>query len=207
MSHVQSVIRDVPKAAIWVSRTMQCCNEMKYLFAFITLVLFSPSGGSAVKQDLYSFSVKKADGSIQPLSEFKGKVALVVNVASQCGFTSQYEGLEKLFKDYAEKGFVILGFPCNQFGGQEPGTDTEIQRFCKLKYGVSFPVFSKIDVNGAKEDPLYTWLKGSAKGIMGTEAIKWNFTKFLIDRTGNVLKRFAPQTKPEDLRKNIEKAL
>lgn len=158
-------------------------------------------------QTLYSFNVKAADGSTRALADYRGKVVMVVNVASKCGFTKQYKGLEEVYKKYHEKGFVILGFPCNQFGAQEPGSDEEIQKFCKLTYDVDFPVMSKIDVNGDKADPLYTWLKASAPGLLGTEAIKWNFTKFLISRKGKVLERFAPQTEPEATASSIEKAL
>ncbi|MBX2988552.1 MAG: glutathione peroxidase [Bdellovibrionaceae bacterium] len=158
-------------------------------------------------QDLFGFQVKKSNGEEQKLSDYKGKVVLVVNVASRCGFTPQYEGLEELYKKYQDKGLMILGFPSNQFGSQEPGTNEEIQSFCKLNYGVTFPVFAKVDVNGDKADPLYAWLKSSAPGVLGTEAIKWNFTKFLIGRDGKVIDRFAPQTKPKDLEKDIEKAL
>ncbi len=157
--------------------------------------------------DFYSFSVKKADGSTQSLSAFKGKVVMIVNVASKCGFTPQYEGLEALYKKYSDKGFVILGFPCNQFGAQEAGSNEEIQTFCKLNYGVSFPVMAKIDVNGEEADPLYKWLKKTSPGLLGTEAIKWNFTKFLISKDGRVLERYAPQTKPEDTEKDLIKAL
>jgi glutathione peroxidase len=162
---------------------------------------------AADTKDIYAFTVKKADGSSQSLSDFKGKVLLVVNVASKCGFTPQYTGLEELYKKYHEKGLVVVGFPCNQFGHQEPGSDEEIQKFCKLTYDVEFPIMSKVDVNGDHADPLYNWLKSSAPGILGTEAIKWNFTKFLVSRKGKVLDRFAPATKPQDTTEAIEKAL
>lgn len=158
-------------------------------------------------KNLYSFTVKKADGQTQNLEDFKGLVVLVVNVASKCGFTGQYEGLEALYKKFQNKKFNILGFPCNQFGGQEPGTNEEIQSFCKMNYGVTFPVFAKIEVNGNEQDPLYAWLKNSAPGILGIEAIKWNFTKFLVGPDGQVLKRYAPQAKPEEIMKDIEAAL
>ena len=144
---------------------------------------------------------------MQSLAEFKGKALLMVNVASKCGFTPQYEGLEKLYQKYKDKGLVILGFPCNQFGAQEPGTDAEIQSFCKMNYGVSFPVMAKVDVNGEAADPLYKFLKKEEPGIFGTEGIKWNFTKFLISKEGKVLKRFAPNDKPEDLGSAIEATL
>lgn len=157
--------------------------------------------------DIYSFTVKKSDGSTQAMDMFKGKALLIVNVASKCGFTPQYEGLEALYQEFREKGLVVLGFPCNQFGHQEPGTDDEIQNFCKLNYDVNFPVMAKIEVNGDNADPLYKWLKASAPGIMNTEAIKWNFTKFLINRRGQVVERFAPQTKPSDIADSIQKVL
>jgi glutathione peroxidase len=158
-------------------------------------------------KNLYSFTVKKADGQPQNLEDLKGQVVLVVNVASKCGFTGQYEGLEALYKKFQNKKFNILGFPCNQFGGQEPGTNEEIQSFCKMNYGVSFPVLAKIEVNGNDQDPLYAWLKNAAPGILGIEAIKWNFTKFLVGADGQVIKRYAPQAKPEEIEKDIEEAL
>jgi glutathione peroxidase len=158
-------------------------------------------------KNLYSFTVKKADGQPQNLEDLKGQVVLVVNVASKCGFTGQYEGLEVLYKKFQNKKFNILGFPCNQFGGQEPGTNEEIQSFCKMNYGVSFPVLAKIEVNGNDQDPLYAWLKNAAPGILGIEAIKWNFTKFLVGADGQVIKRYAPQAKPEEIEKDIEEAL
>lgn len=156
---------------------------------------------------VYSYSVKKADGSEVSMKDFQGKVLLIVNVASECGFTGQYDGLEKLHEKYAEKGLQVIGFPCNQFGGQEPGTDQQIQEFCRTSFGVNFPVMAKIEVNGAGTHPLYQFLKKEAKGILGTEAIKWNFTKFLVDRNGKVVDRFAPNDKPESLAKEIEKLL
>jgi len=156
---------------------------------------------------LYSFSVQTLDGQPTSLEAYRGKVLLIVNVASQCGFTPQYDGLEKIYRKYSSQGFEVLAFPCNQFGAQEPGNAEEIKNFCKLKYDVSFPMFSKIDVNGDNTHPLYAHLKKEEKGIFGTEGIKWNFTKFLIDRQGNVVKRIAPQTKPEDLSSEIESLL
>ncbi len=158
-------------------------------------------------ENFHSFSVKTADGGTQALSDFKGKVVLVVNVASKCGYTKQYEGLEALYKEFKDKGLMVVGFPCNQFMGQEPGTNEEIQSFCRLEYGVTFPVMAKIDVNGDSADPLYKWLKSSAPGVMGTEAIKWNFTKFLVGKDGQVIDRYAPQAEPESLRAPIQKAL
>ena len=154
---------------------------------------------------IYEFTAKGGDGSDVALSEFKGKVLLIVNTASACGFTPQYEGLQSLYSRFQDKGFEILAFPCNQFGGQEPGTDQEIQSFCELKFGVKFRVFSKIDVNGEGAHPLFQFLKHEAPGLLGTEAIKWNFTKFLISKTGEVLKRYAPQDKPESLAEAIER--
>lgn len=151
--------------------------------------------------------VKSASGEDVPLSNYRGKALLIVNTASRCGYTPQYEGLQKLYRKYRDRGFEILAFPCNQFGAQEPGSDSEIQEFCRLNYSVEFPVFAKIEVNGAGAHPLYAWLKSAAPGILGTEAIKWNFTKFLVARDGVKVERFAPQDKPETLEKAIEKAL
>jgi len=153
------------------------------------------------------FTVKTADGSAASLESHRGKVLLIVNTASKCGFTPQYDGLEALHRDYAERGFEVLAFPCNQFGGQEPGDAAEIANFCTLTYDVTFPVFAKIDVNGAGADPLFERLKSDAPGVLGSKAIKWNFTKFLVGRDGEVVDRYAPTTKPEDIRKDIEKLL
>ncbi len=161
----------------------------------------------AMEKTIYDFNVKDSPGKDYPLTRLKGKVVLIVNVASKCGFTPQYEGLEALYKKYEAKGLVVLGFPCNQFGGQEPGTNEEIQHFCKLTYGASFPVMGKLEVNGAGADPLYKHLKEKAPGLLGSEAIKWNFTKFLVGRTGRVINRYAPEIKPEELVADIEKAL
>ena len=156
---------------------------------------------------LEDFSVKKIDGSLQSMGEYAGKVLLIVNVASKCGFTKQYAGLQKLEQDYAAKGLVVMGFPCDQFGHQEPGDEAEILSFCQLQYDVSFPMFSKIEVNGEATIPLYKWLKSSQPGVLGTESIKWNFTKFLVNRAGHVLQRYASTDTPESLRKDIESAL
>lgn len=156
---------------------------------------------------IYDYQVKTIDGQNKSLGDYRGKVLLVVNVASQCGFTPQYEGLEGLYKKYSSKGFEVLGFPCNQFGSQEPGDEKEIKEFCKLKYGVSFPLFAKIEVNGPNTDPLYQYLKSEKKGLLMSEAIKWNFTKFLVDKQGNVIQRYAPQAAPDSLAKDIEDAL
>ena len=153
------------------------------------------------------FTVKAADGTAASLEAYRGKVLLIVNTASKCGFTPQYEGLEALHRDYAARGFEVLGFPCNQFGGQEPGDAAEIANFCSLTYDVTFPVFAKVDVNGGEADPLFERLKADAPGVLGLKAIKWNFTKFLVDREGNVVDRYAPTTKPADIRADIERQL
>jgi glutathione peroxidase len=155
----------------------------------------------------YDFTVRSNEGREVPLADYRGKVLLIVNTASKCGFTPQYAGLESLYRDLRDRGLVVLGFPCNQFGAQEPGDATEIASFCKLNYDVDFPLFAKIDVNGPAASPLYEWLKARVPGILGSKAIKWNFTKFLIDRNGHVAARFAPTTKPEALRSKIEKLL
>jgi len=155
----------------------------------------------------YDFSATDIDGQPRDLSEYAGKALLIVNVASKCGFTPQYTGLEKLWQDYRDRGLVVLGFPCDQFGHQEPGDEAEIKNFCSLNYDVDFPLFSKIDVNGAKAHPLYQWLKDEKGGFLGIDAIKWNFTKFLVGRDGKVLKRYAPTDTPESLAKDIEAAL
>jgi glutathione peroxidase len=153
------------------------------------------------------FHVKAADGSDVDLDAYAGKVLLVVNVASKCGFTPQYEGLEVLHRNFADRGFEVLGFPCNQFGAQEPGDAAEIANFCSLTYDVTFPVFAKVEVNGSGADPLFGELKKQAPGFLGTEGIKWNFTKFLVDRDGKVVERYAPTTKPEEIAVDIEKLL
>jgi glutathione peroxidase len=156
---------------------------------------------------LYDFTARDIEGREVALERFRGQVLLVVNTASQCGFTKQYAGLERLYEDLHERGFSVLGFPCYQFGGQEPGDAAEIASFCSLNYGVRFPMFAKIDVNGPDAHPLYRWLKSEAKGLLGSEAIKWNFTKFLIDGQGRVVDRFGPTTEPAALRERIEKLL
>ncbi|MGN6621471.1 MAG: glutathione peroxidase [Sphingomonas sp.] len=153
------------------------------------------------------FHVKAADGSDVDLSAYAGRVLLIVNTASKCGFTPQYEGLEALHRRFADRGFEVLGFPCNQFGHQEPGDAAEIASFCSLTYDVTFPVFAKIDVNGDAADPLFVALKDQAPGLLGSKGIKWNFTKFLVDRSGKVVDRYAPTTKPDDIVKHIEKLL
>ena len=156
--------------------------------------------------DVYGFSAKDIGGNDVSLSKFRGKVLLVVNTASKCGFTKQYEGLQRLFEKHAAKGLVVLGFPCNQFGGQEPGTSVDIQSFCSLNYGVSFPLFEKIKVNGKDAHPLYKFLKEKKTGTLGS-TIKWNFTKFLIDRNGIPVQRYAPNTTPDEIENDIVELL
>ena len=155
---------------------------------------------------LNDFTANSLAGQAQPLSAYAGKVVLVVNTASKCGFTPQYEGLEKLYEDYKDDGLVVLGFPCNQFGGQEPGGADEIDSFCQLNYGVSFPMFEKVDVNGDAAHPLYKWLRAQKSGVLGSK-IKWNFTKFLIGKDGSVLKRYGSTTKPAKIAGDVEKAI
>ncbi len=158
-------------------------------------------------QTIYDFEALSIDGKPAQLASQRGKVILVVNTASQCGFTPQFAGLEQLWQDYRDKGLVIVGFPSNQFGGQDPGTNVEIAGFCQKNYGVSFPMMAKVDVNGNDAHPLWKWLKAQAPGILGTEAVKWNFTKFLVGKDGRVRKRYAPNDTPDSLRKDIEAAL
>jgi glutathione peroxidase len=156
--------------------------------------------------NVYDFSAKLNNGELKPLADYRGKVLLVVNTASKCGFTPQYKGLEELYQKHHAQGLEILGFPCDQFGHQEPGSDVEIKSFCELNYGVTFPLFAKIEVNGDGADPLYKFLKSQAGGILG-EGIKWNFTKFLVGRDGEVLERFASVTTPSALESKVENAL
>ena len=156
---------------------------------------------------LYDIDVRTISGQTQSLGAYRGKTLLIVNVASQCGFTRQYEGLEALFRKYQNQGFVVLGFPCNQFGRQEPGTEAEIQRFCTSSYDVTFPLFAKIDVNGPATHPLYEHLKSARPGLLGTEAIKWNFTKFLVNAQGDVVARYAPSDTPEKIDRDLAKLL
>lgn len=156
---------------------------------------------------LYNFSATALTGQEVALSSYRGKVLLIVNTASRCGFTPQYEGLEQLYRQFRERGLEVLGFPCNQFGAQEPGDAAEIAKFCSLNYAVSFPMFARIEVNGEHAHPLYRFLKEAKPGLLGTEAIKWNFTKFLIDRNGAVIQRYAPATKPAEIARDIEALL
>ncbi|KAA0212824.1 MAG: glutathione peroxidase [Lautropia sp.] len=156
---------------------------------------------------VHDFSADTIDGRSRALSSYRGKVLLIVNTASQCGFTPQYAGLEALYREYRDRGLEILGFPCNQFGAQEPGSESEIAKFCETRYGVSFPMFAKVEVNGDTAHPLFEWLRKEAPGLLGSQAIKWNFTKFLVDREGRAVARFAPTTAPADLAPAIEKLL
>jgi glutathione peroxidase len=177
-----------------------------YKLLTIILLTITLNAGDMMKT-FYDFTAKDIKGNNVSMSAYKNKVVLVVNVASKCGYTPQYEGLETLYKKYQSQDFEILGFPCNQFKNQEPGTAKEIQNFCKVNFGVTFPLFDKIDVNGDITAPLYVYLKKQAPGFLGTEGIKWNFTKFLIDRNGNVITRYGSSTKPADIAKDIEKLL
>ncbi len=156
---------------------------------------------------VYDFEANLLDGTPQKLDAYRGKLLLIVNVASKCGFTPQYEGLEALYRAHKDEGFVVLGFPCNQFGHQEPGDAREIGNFCSTKYDVTFPLFGKVEVNGAEAHPLYKFLKHAAPGLLGSQAIKWNFTKFLIDRDGNVVRRYASADTPEKIEKDVQKLL
>jgi glutathione peroxidase len=154
---------------------------------------------------VYDFNARDIDGNDQSLSTWRGKTMLIVNVASKCGFTPQYTGLEALWRKHRDQGLVVLGFPCDQFGHQEPGDEAEIKNFCSTSYDVTFPMFAKIEVNGDKTHPLYQWMKKQAKGLLGSESIKWNFTKFLVDAEGNVVKRYAPNDTPEKIEKDLQK--
>ena len=171
------------------------------LTLLLTLTL---NAGESMKKHFYDFEATNIKGKTVSMSSYKGKVVLVVNVASECGFTPQYEGLEKLYQTYHKQGLEILGFPCNQFGGQEPGTEKEIQNFCKVNFGVTFPLFAKIDVNGKHTHPLYAFLKSEQSGFLGTESIKWNSTKFLVDKSGKVVERYGSSTKPKEIVEDIK---
>ncbi len=184
---------------------------LRHLFSLLALFgLLTQLPASDTKEktmSIYDFDVKRISGEAVSMAEYKGKVLLIVNVASKCGFTPQYDGLEELYQTYKDQGLAILGFPCNQFGSQEPGTHEEIVTFCRVNYGVSFDMFEKIDVNGENTHPLYAYLKSEASGFLGSESIKWNFTKFLIDREGNVVERYGSATKPAAIAKEIEALL
>lgn len=160
-----------------------------------------------MENSIYDFEVKTIDGETVRLDRYRGKTLLIVNTASQCGYTPQYTGLEALYQKYQTRDLVVLGFPCNQFGEQEPGDEKEIKEFCSLRFNVSFPMFAKVDVNGDAAHPLYQFLKKQSKGILGTESVKWNFTKFLVDKTGKVRERYAPNVKPEELEGDLTKVL
>ena len=179
---------------------MESIMKKIVLFLLSITILFADTS-------IYDFEVKTIEGNTVKLDKYKDKVMLIVNVASKCGFTPQYEGLENLHKKYTKQGLALLGFPCNQFLSQEPGTNKEIASFCRLTYGVEFDMFSKIDVNGENTHPLYEYLKKEAPGFLGSEAIKWNFTKFLVDRKGKVYKRYSSSTLPKDIEKDIVKLL
>lgn len=163
--------------------------------------------GAKVVQNIYDFKVKTITGSEETLEKYKGKVLLILNVASECGYTKQYSELEEMYKTYKDQGLVVLGFPCNQFGGQEPGSEADIKSFCELNFGVTFPLFAKIDVNGKNASPLFTYLKESQPGLLGLKSIKWNFTKFLINQKGQPVSRYAPGDRPKDIVKEIENLL
>ena len=171
----------------------------------------SSTGGKRIRQSavttIYDFTAHTLSGKEKSLADYKGKVLLIVNTASECGFTPQYTGLQKLHEKYKDRGLVVLGFPCNQFGQQEPGNAEQIGAFCQKNYGVRFPMFEKVDVNGDKAHPLFKWITAAAPGILGTQMIKWNFTKFLVDRDGKAVQRFAPKTRPEEIEPAIGKLL
>jgi glutathione peroxidase len=181
--------------------------EFTLILLFCTIRTEATFQEGTMNHGIYDFTVKSATGDLIKLSDYQNKVLLIVNVASNCGFTPQYAGLEQLYQKYEKKGLVVIGFPCNQFSNQEPGSDKEIQNFCKLTYDITFPVFSKIDVNGTDAHPLYEYLKKALPGLLGIKSIKWNFTKFLIDRNGLPIHRFPPQTKPESIEDSIKKIL
>jgi glutathione peroxidase len=185
---------------------------MSVLLGFFANLTFRSQGpanpmNSINTQHWYSLAAKQMDGTSLPIESLRGRIVLVVNVASRCGFTPQYKQLQELHDRYSSRGLTILAFPCNQFGGQEPGEDNQILEFCSTNYGVTFPVMSKIQVNGPQADPIYVHLKKQSPGLLGSEAIKWNFTKFLVDQSGNVLTRYASTTSPSDIARDIEKLL
>ena len=179
----------------------------KAIFSLVLILSLNMFAKDVQMKTIYDIKVKTINGEETTLEPYKGKVLLIVNVASKCGYTPQYDGLEALYKKYRDEGLVVLGFPCNQFGSQEPGSEAEIQNFCRVNFGVTFPMFSKINVNGEETHPLYQYLKSEQPGILGTEAIKWNFTKFLVDKEGKVVERFGSSTKPKELEEKIEALL
>lgn len=180
---------------------------LKTLLSLLMVMSLNTYAKEPSMNTIYDFKVKTIEGKETTLEQYRDKVMLIVNVASKCGFTPQYDGLEALYKKYKDKGLVVLGFPCNQFSAQEPGTEEEIQNFCRVNFGVTFPMFAKIKVNGDDTHPLYVHLKSEQPGILGSEMIKWNFTKFLVDKEGNVVQRFGSSTKPKALEEDIEKLL
>jgi glutathione peroxidase len=180
---------------------------LKGIFSLLLILSLNTFAKDVQMKTIYDIKVKTINGEETTLEPYKDKVLLIVNVASKCGYTPQYDGLEALYKKYKDEGLVVLGFPCNQFGSQEPGSEAEIQNFCRVNFGVTFPMFSKIKVNGEETHPLYRYLKSKQPGILGTEAIKWNFTKFLVDKEGNVVERFGSSTKPKELEEKIEPLL
>jgi glutathione peroxidase len=187
-------------------------TTLSVLLGFFAILTFRPQGSanpmnSINTQHWYSLAAKQMDGTSLPIESLRGRIVLVVNVASRCGFTPQYKQLQELHDRYSSRGLTILAFPCNQFGGQEPGEDNQILEFCSTNYGVTFPVMSKVQVNGPQADPIYVHLKKQSPGLLGSEAIKWNFTKFLVDQSGNVLTRYASTTSPSDIARDIEKLL
>jgi glutathione peroxidase len=180
---------------------------IKILFSLLIVLNLHTYAKDTDMKTIYDFKVTTIDGKETTLEPYKGKVMLIVNVASECGFTKQYDGLQSLYAKYKDKGLVVLGFPCNQFGSQEPGTEKEIQNFCRVNFGVTFPMFAKIKVNGEETHPLYVYLKAQQPGVLGSEMIKWNFTKFLVDKNGKVVERYGSSTTPESLHKDIEALL
>lgn len=196
-----NILLDISILSSIIHKVGVIMKKILFVFLFIFTIL------GAKDMNLYDIEVKDIDGNVIQLEKYKNNVMLIVNVASKCGFTNQYEGLEKLHETYSNEGLSILGFPCNQFLSQEPGTEAEIKEFCSLTYGVKFDLFSKIDVNGLNTHPLYKYLKDNSSGFMGTDIIKWNFTKFLIDKKGNVVKRYSPSTTPEEIELDIKELL
>lgn len=208
---VQTSFRSI-RVAVFSLLALLALTTLAGLLGFFQNLTFRSQGTAGPMNSIntphwFSLAAKQMDGSSLPIESLRGRVVLVVNVASRCGFTPQYKQLQELHDRYSSRGLTILAFPCNQFGGQEPGEDTQILEFCSTNYGVTFPVMSKVQVNGPQADPIYVHLKKQATGLLGSEAIKWNFTKFLVDQNGNVLTRYASTTSPSDIAKDIEKLL